>query len=262
VLVPVNDEAAFTAQLLTLLTQPTRLSRMRRAAQNGAATLHERLKAHPSVRGAVDEFEAILHVAMSQRAVSEAAEVGALWERHLRSTRGAMGVAASVILALLLLLRIPAEASALDEALNGAAVAEARSISSRVCSIAIAAIPGALSFGVPLAASVSLRVPLRLTRWPPSRMRPFAVGALCFSLAFTVFATHTLHDCLASTDGALSLCAHSLFAWSRNPINVSTLLVAGYAPPEASHAPTPPTGLEAAHAPTPPTAHPPSRDSP
>lgn len=252
---PGADEAAFAEALEALLTKPPRLAAMRRAARDGAAALHEQLQAEPSVQGAVGEFETLLRVAMCRCAVDEAVEADestALWRHHLRWTRGPVLIAVLVQLALLLFLRIPAEASALDEALASTfTVAEALNadtaawsverIGARALSIAFAALPGALAFGLPLAASLRLQLPLVLTRRPPLRARAWTVGVLALASALSVVATHTLRGCLAPPDappdaseggsGARTLsaalpCARSVFAWSRNPINVSTLLVA------------------------------------
>jgi hypothetical protein len=100
-------------------------------------------------------------------------------------------------------------------------------------------LPAALAFGVPLASSVWIWLPWRLTQRPPLHARPWAVSALCIGSALSVVATCTLHACLASaaTTGSgssgvgvpASMCMHSLSLWTRNLINLSTIVVAGYA---------------------------------
>ena len=100
-------------------------------------------------------------------------------------------------------------------------------------------LPAALAFGVPLASSLWIWLPWRLTQRPPLHARPWAVSALCVGSALSVVATRTLHACLASaaTTGSgssgvgvpASMCMHSLSLWTRNLINLSTIVVAGYA---------------------------------
>ena len=162
---------------------------------------------------------------MSDDSASDAAEAYASWVRHLRAASWPVLLAASSQVALLLFLRIPAEASALDNALK---CEDATVPSLRGVSIVIAALPGALSFGVPIiSSSMYQSVPMCLTRTPPSRHRPWLLGTLGLATIFSVIAAHTLHACLAAGgNGSPPLCTHSVFAWSRNPINVTTLLLA------------------------------------
>jgi hypothetical protein len=241
-------------------------------------------RAVPSVRAAVGEFRAVLHLAMGRRAAAERLDARARWRDHLRWSRGPVLLGVSVQIALLVFVRIRSEASALDvlirqrsdasaldvaldsDAVLGALVVTngTRQCPSAVLSaayaIAVAALPAALTFGVhaftpnmcmhslpaalafgvPLASSLWIWLPWRLTQRPPLHARPWAVSALCVGSAFSVVATRTLHACLASaatTTGSgssgvgvpASMCMHSLSLWTRNLINLSTIVVAGYA---------------------------------
>ena len=71
-LLPVADQASFSTELSRLLRDPRRLLRMRKAAQDFRASLHERLKAQPSISAAVDDFEAHLQAAMRRRRAASA----------------------------------------------------------------------------------------------------------------------------------------------------------------------------------------------
>ena len=208
----------------------------------------------PSVRAAVGEFRALLHLAIGRRAAAERLEARARWREHLRWSRGPVLLGVSVQIALLVVVRIRSEASALDilnrqrsdvalvtDAVPGAqVVTNGTHLSlSAAYAIALAALPAALAFGVPFASSVWIWLPLRLTQRPPLHVRPWAVSALCVGSALSVVATHTLQACLASAAPTgssssdvgvpASFCTHSLCLWTRNPINVSTIVVAGYA---------------------------------
>jgi glycosyltransferase involved in cell wall biosynthesis len=222
---------------------------------------------------------AVLHLAMGRRAAAERLDARARWRDHLRWSRGPVLLSVSVQIALLVFVRIRYEASALDvlirqrsdvSALDVALDADAvlgalvvtngtrqcpSAVLSAAYAIAVAALPfgvhaftpnmcmhslpAALAFGVPLASSVWIWLPWRLTQRPPLHARPWAVSALCVGSALSVVATHTLHACLASaaTTGSgssdvgvpASMCMHSLSLWTRHLINLSTIVVAGYA---------------------------------
>jgi hypothetical protein len=285
------DERAFTAEIERLLREPARLDAMRRAARASAAALHEQLrstaKASLTVRAAVGEFRALLHLAMGRRAAAERLEARARWRDHLRWSRGPVLLSVSVQIALLVFVRIRSEASALDVLIRQRSEASALDVAldadavlgalvvtngTRQCpsavlgavlsaahAIAVAALPATLTFGmhaftpnmcmhslpaafafgVPLASSVWIWLPWRLTQRPPLHARPWAVSALCIGSALSVVATCTLHACLASaaTTGSgssgvgvpASMCMHSLSLWTRHLINLSTIVVAGYA---------------------------------
>ena len=100
------------------------------------------------------------------------AELSAEWRSHVLAVRGPALVAIGVQAAQLLLRPIPSEVSPLDQALSGDAVRHPDRgtqllMHTMLLSILGAALPVALAFGLPLVATVLLRLPLRLSRSPP-----------------------------------------------------------------------------------------------
>ena len=111
------------------------------------------------------------------------AELSAEWRSHVLAVRGPALVAIGLQVAQLLLRPIPSEVSSLDQALSGDAVQHPDRgtqllMHTMLLSILGAALPVALAFGLPLIASVLLRLPLRLSRSPPLRSRGLALGVL------------------------------------------------------------------------------------
>ena len=101
------------------------------------------------------------------------ADLSAEWRSHILAVRGPALVAIGVQVAQLLLRPIPSEVSPLDQALSGNTRQPRRELS-----VLLAAAPAVLAFGLPLAAMVLLRLPLRLSRSPPLRSRGLALGVL------------------------------------------------------------------------------------
>ena len=120
----------------------------------------------------------------------------------------------------LIVLPIPSEASALD-----AALADARDV--RPGAIVLSAAPVALAFAWPAVCcffpglmSGTPRA-LRL-RVPSPRTRACGLLLLGGATALSLTTVHTLRGCVA----ARQLCTGGAFRWSRNPISLSTLLLA------------------------------------
>ena len=159
------------------------------------------------------------------------AELSAEWRSHVLAVRGPALVAIGVQVAQLLLRPIPSEVSPLDQALSGDAVRHPDRgtqllMHTMLLSILGAALPVALAFGLPLIASVLLRLPLRLTRSPPLRSRGLALGVLLVASLLSLAAVHALRRCLDAASPAAAPCARLPFLVCRHPISLSIVLLA------------------------------------
>ena len=142
------------------------------------------------------------------------------WRRHILAVRGAALAAIGLQAVQLLLLPIPSEVSPLDQALSGDAHQPRRELS-----VLLAAAPPSLAFGVPLAAVVFLRLPLRLSRHPPSHSRGLALGMLLVASLLSVAAVLVLRSgCLGATRAGP--CTRVPFNVCRHPISLSIVLLA------------------------------------
>ena len=158
------------------------------------------------------------------------AELTAEWRSHVLAVRGPAFVAIGMQVAQLLLRPIPSEVSPLDQALGDAVRHPDRGtqllIHNMLLSILGAALPVALAFGLPLIASVLLRLPLRLTRSPPLRSRGLALGVLLVASLLSLAAVHALRRCLDAASPAPAPCARLPFLVCRHPISLSIVLLA------------------------------------
>ena len=260
VLVNVGDEVALERAITIALTDASCLPAMREAAAAYARELRYQLRASPSIEAAVDQFEKLLLTAM--RRASSSSEVAAAplpapfggdmpprpWAPFLRRLRLPIAMVLGVQLYLLVLARIPSEASAIDRAVGDApraaahddahdAAADAAHAAAhatfhsaeRTLAILTSSLPPLLAFGTPLLACLTMRLPLPLTRQPPPGAT-YALAALAAATLLSVHATWTLRQHLAlGALGAAAPCADGLFGWSRNPICVCTCVLAGCA---------------------------------
>jgi len=223
VLVPVGDEATLRSRLAHLLRQPRALAVMQDAAHSFAGTLRARLASRPSLQAATGELASLLRRASVRASATARAEDDALSAAHAVRVRGPACAALGLHAALLLLLPIPSEASSLDLALGTARAAgkQEDDVSPSALSILLAAAPVLLVAWPPLLACAARRpLPLRLGR-PTELVETGALGLLLLSSALSVSAVLTLRTCLATAPH--SLCTHAAFAWSRNPICVSSV---------------------------------------
>ncbi|EOD28872.1 hypothetical protein EMIHUDRAFT_468627 [Emiliania huxleyi CCMP1516] len=250
VLVPVGDEAALRSRLAHLLREPRALAAMQDAAHSFAGTLRARLASRPSLQAATGEFASLLRRASARASAAARAADAAVSAAHAVRVRGPVCAALGLHAALLLLLPIPSEASSLDRAL-GTARAAGKQVEEghpSALSILLAAAPVLLVAWPPLLAgaarpflAAALRRPLPLRLGRPSELvqtgatsphispylpisphvSPCALGLLFLSSALSVSAVLTLRTCLATAPH--SLCTHASFAWSRNPICVSSV---------------------------------------
>ena len=158
------------------------------------------------------------------------ASLSAEWRSHVLSVRGPVLVAIGVQVAQLLLRPIPSEVSPLDQALSGDAVQQpSRGTqltlnTSLLLSILSAALPVALAFGLPLAAMVLLRLPLRLSHSPPLRSRGLALGVLLVASLLSVAAVQALSGCFG--EARSTPCTRTPFNANRHPISLSIVLLA------------------------------------
>ena len=81
-----------------------------------------------------------------------------------------------------------------------------------------------LAFGLPLAATVLLRLPLRLSRSPPLRSRGLALGVLLVASLLSASSVLSLRGCLAKARS--TPCARAPFLVCRHPISLSIVLLA------------------------------------
>ena len=156
------------------------------------------------------------------------AELSADWRIHVLAVRGPVLVAIGVQVAQLLLRPIPSEVSPLDQALSGDAVRHPDHgtqllMHTMMLSILGAALPVALAFGLPLVGTVLLRLPLRLSRSPPSR--GLALGVLLVASLLSLAAVHALRRCLDAASPAPAPCARPPFLVCRHPISLSIVLL-------------------------------------
>ena len=142
------------------------------------------------------------------------------WRSHILAVRGAALVSMGLQAVWLLLLPIPSEVSPLDQALSGDAHIQAQ----RELSVLLAAAPAVLAFGLPLAATVLLRLPLRLSRSPPLRSRGLALGVLLVASLLSASSVLSLRGCLA--EARSTPCARAPFLVCRHPISLSIVLLA------------------------------------
>ena len=158
------------------------------------------------------------------------AALSAEWRSHVLAVRTSCLVAIGVQVAQLLLRPIPSEVSPLDQALSGDAVQQpSRGTqlslnASLLLSILNAALPVALAFGLPLAAMVLLRLPLRLSRSPPLRSRGLALGVLLVASLVSVAAVQALCGCFG--EARSTPCTRTPFNANRHPISLSIVLLA------------------------------------
>ena len=158
------------------------------------------------------------------------AELSAEWRSHVLAVRGPVLVAIGVQVAQLLLRPIPSEVSPLDQALSGDAVRHPDRgtqllMHTMLLSILGAALPVALAFGLPLVGTVLLRLPLRLSRSPPLRLRGLALGVLLVASLLSLAAVHALRRCLDAASPAPAPCARPPFLVCRHPISLSIVLL-------------------------------------
>ena len=134
----------------------------------------------------------------------------ATWSTHLRASRLPIAFSLAVQAFELVFLPIPSEASALDRAFSGAPA--------KAVDIALALVPVLLAAFWPAACVIWLRVPLRVCTKPPSPAlrRTGACVLICATLA-SISSVLSLRACVETG----TLCTSGLFAFSRNPINVS-----------------------------------------
>jgi len=222
VLVPVGDEAALRSRLAHLLREPRALAAMQDAAHSFAGTLRARLASRPSLQAATGEFASLLRRSSARASAAARAADAAVSAAHAVRVRGPVCAALGLHAALLLLLPIPSEASSLDRALGTARAAgkQEEEGDPSALSILLAAAPVLLVAWPPLLACAARPLPLRLGR-PPELVQTGALGLLFLSSALSVSAVLTLRTCLATAPH--SLCTHASFAWSRNPICVSSV---------------------------------------
>jgi len=222
VLVPVGDEAALRSRLAHLLREPRALAAMQDAAHSFAGTLRARLASRPSLQAATGEFASLLRRASARASAAARAADAAVSAAHAMRVRGPVCAALGLHAALLLLLPIPSEASSLDRALGTARAAgkQEEEGDPSALSILLAAAPVLLVAWPPLLACAARPLPLRLGR-PSELVQTGALGLLFLSSALSVSAVLTLRTCLATAPH--SLCTHASFAWSRNPICVSSV---------------------------------------
>ena len=142
------------------------------------------------------------------------------WRSHILAVRGAALASMGLQAVWLLLLPIPSEVSPLDQALSGDAHIQAQ----RELSVLLAAAPAVLAFGLPLAATVLLRLPLRLSRSPPLRSRGLALGVLLVASLLSASSVLSLRGCLA--EARSTPCARAPFLVCRHPISLSIVLLA------------------------------------
>ena len=158
------------------------------------------------------------------------AELSAEWHSHVLAVRGPALVAIGVQVAQLLLRPIPSEVSPLDQAISGDAVrppnhdTQLLLNASLLLSILSAALPVAPAFGLPLAAMVLLRLPLRLSRSPPLRSRGLALGVLLVASLLSTSAVQALRGCFGEANSAP--CTRAPFLVCRHPISLSIVLLA------------------------------------
>ena len=146
----------------------------------------------------------------------------AVWRRHILAVRGVALAAMALQVLWLLFLPIPSEVSPLDRALSG----DAQSPQSphRELSVLLAAAPAVLAFGAPFAAVALLRLPLGLSRSPPSRSRGLALGMLLVASWMSAAAVLSLRGCLGAARSAP--CTRVPFQICRHPISLSILSLA------------------------------------
>ena len=151
-------------------------------------------------------------------------ELSGVWLSHVLAVRSLSLVAIGVQVAQLLLLRpIPSEVRPLDQALSGDDVQQPNH-STPLLSILSAALPAALAFGLPLAAMVLLRLPLRLLRSPPLRSRGLALGVLLVASLLSASAVLALRGCLDAASP--TPCTRTPFQICRHPVSLSIVLLA------------------------------------
>ena len=147
------------------------------------------------------------------------ADLSAEWRSHILAVRGPALVAIGVQVAQLLLRPIPSEVSPLDQALSGNTRQPRRELS-----VLLAAAPAVLAFGLPLAAMVLQRLPLRLSRSPPLRSRGLALGVLLVASLLSTSAVQALRGCFGEANSAP--CTRAPFLICRHPISLSIVLLA------------------------------------
>ena len=145
--------------------------------------------------------------------------LSAEWRSHILAVRGAALASMGLQAVWLLLLPIPSEVSPLDQALSGNTHQPQRELS-----VLLAAAPAALAFGLPLAAMVLQRLPLRLSHSPPLRSRGLALGVLLVASLLSTSAVLLLRGCLGEANSAP--CTRVPFLVCRHPISLSIVLLA------------------------------------
>ena len=160
---------------------------------------------------------AFLGAIRAYRKVDRAAQA---WSLHLGSIRLPTSLVLAVQLAQLVLLPIASESSALDDALRAH---EPSAGAARWGAIALAAAPALLAFVWPAYCLYLRTTPRLLLKGPPSpRLRLCGLILLGVGTVLSVSTVLTLRSCIT----ARQLCKRGPFRFSRNPINVSIVLLA------------------------------------